>query len=83
MVGAGILNGDVVVLESREAKEGDIVAALIDGESTLKRLVREGTQFFLKAENPEYPDLHPIEALQSQGVAVSVLRTFGADLAAA
>lgn len=78
MVNAGILDGDVVVLEQREAKENDIVAALIDGENTLKRLVRDGARYFLKAENPDYPDLQPIEALSSQGVVVSVMRTLHA-----
>lgn len=75
MVDAGILDGDVVVLEQREPKDNDIIAALIDGENTLKRLVRQGSRFFLKAENPDYPDLHPVETLASQGVVVSVMRT--------
>src|SRR5919205_2966623 len=40
MVGAHILDGDIVILEDRKmAKNGDIVAALIDGETTLKRYV--------------------------------------------
>src|SRR5450432_3184160 len=39
MVNAGILSGDIVMLEFKEAKNGDIVAALIDGETTLKRYV--------------------------------------------
>ena len=37
MVDAGIFSGDIVVLEQKEAKPNDIVAALIDGENTLKR----------------------------------------------
>ncbi|MEM1059398.1 MAG: transcriptional repressor LexA [Verrucomicrobiota bacterium] len=81
MVGAGILDGDVVILEQREAKENDIVAALIDGENTLKRLVKKGSGLFLKAENPDYPDLHPVQQLSSQGVVVSVMRNLQGAIA--
>jgi repressor LexA len=75
MVDAGIFSGDIVVLEQKEAKPGDIVAALIDGENTLKRLVKDGSNVYLKAENILYPNLHPVEKLDIQGVVVSVLRT--------
>lgn len=71
---AGILSGDVVVLEKKEARAGDIVAALLDGESTLKRLVKNEGGYYLKAENPDYPNLEPIDELSIQGVVVSVLR---------
>jgi repressor LexA len=75
MVDAGIFSGDIVVLEKKDAKPNDIVAALIDGENTLKRLVKDGDQIYLKAENILYPNLHPVEKLDIQGVVVSVLRT--------
>jgi repressor LexA len=78
MVDAGIFSGDIVVLEQKEAKPGDIVAALIDGENTLKRLVKDGSRIYLKAENILYPNLHPVEKLDIQGVVVSVLRTMAA-----
>jgi len=78
MVNAGIFSGDIVVLEQKEARPGDIVAALIDGENTLKRLIKEHGRVFLKAENENYPNLHPAEKLDIQGVVVSVLRTFAA-----
>jgi repressor LexA len=83
MVDAGIFSGDIVVLEQKEAKTGDIVAALIDGENTLKRLVKENGRVYLKAENRDYPNLEPMEKLDIQGVVVSVLRTFAASSAAA
>jgi repressor LexA len=76
MIDAGIFSGDIVVLEQKEAKPGDIVAALIDGENTLKRLVKDGNRLYLKAENKDYPNLEPKEKLDVQGVVVSVLRTF-------
>jgi repressor LexA len=78
MIDAGIFSGDIVVLEQKEAKPGDIVAALIDGENTLKRLIKENGRVYLKAENENYPNLHPMEKLDIQGVVVSVLRTFAA-----
>src|SRR5947209_13363251 len=50
MIGAHILDGDVVILEqSKEAHNGDIVAALIDGETTLKRYVVDRGRPYLKA----------------------------------
>jgi len=78
MIDAGIFSGDIVVLEQKEARPGDIVAALIDGENTLKRLIKENGRVYLKAENADYPDLDPVEKLDIQGVVVSVLRTFAA-----
>ena len=75
MVGAHILDGDVVILEDRQtAKSGDIVAALIDGETTLKRYVTEGGRPYLKAENPEFPNLVPAQELRIQGVMTSLVR---------
>lgn len=72
---AGILNGDMVVIEPTPAPAaGQIVAALIDGESTLKRLVRVQGRWFLKAENADYPELHPREDLVIQGVVRTVVR---------
>ncbi len=78
MIDAGIFSGDIVVLEQKEAKHNDIVAALIDGENTLKRLIYDKGRVYLKAENSAYPDLSPTEHLDVQGVVVSVLRTYAA-----
>ena len=74
MIGAGILSGDMVMLEQKEAKSGDIVAALIDGETTLKRYVVQNGKPFLKAENPDYPNLSPAQELIIQGVQIALLR---------
>jgi len=75
MIHAGIEDGDTVVVEAREPKDGDIVAALIDGETTLKRFVRKrGHLPYLKAENPAYPELYPVDELIVQGVATSIVR---------
>jgi repressor LexA len=75
MIGAHILDGDIVILEDRQtAKSGDIVAALIDGETTLKRYVTERGRPYLKAENPAYPNLVPAQELRIQGVMTSLVR---------
>src|SRR2546426_11396095 len=75
MIGAHILDGDVVILEqSKEVHNGDIVAALIDGETTLKRYVVDHGRPYLKAENPRYPNLIPARELKIQGVMVSLVR---------
>lgn len=76
MVEAGIFDGDSVILEQRLPEHGDIVAALIDGETTLKRFIRKpGREPYLKAENPQYPRLHPVSDLVIQGVARAVVRS--------
>src|SRR6202171_556014 len=76
MIGAHILDGDVVILEqSKEVHNGDIVAALIDGETTLKRYVVDRGRPYLKAENSRYPNLIPARELKIQGVVVSLRRT--------
>ena len=75
MIGAHILDGDIVLFEdSKDVHNGDIVAALIDGETTLKRFVVERGRPYLKAENPRYPNLIPARELKIQGVMVSLLR---------
>ena len=75
MIGAHIIDGDIVILEdNKEVQNGDIVAALIDGETTLKRYVMEHGRPYLKAENPRYPNLIPARELKIQGVMVSLVR---------
>jgi len=78
MVGAGILDGDVVVVRSQpQAHDGDIVAALLPGpaedEATVKRLGHDGARVMLIPENPA---LKPFEMLDGRilGRVVAVLR---------
>jgi repressor LexA len=78
MIGAGILDGDVVVVRSQDhARDGDIVAALLPGpaedEATVKRLGHEGSRVMLIPENPS---LEPFEMPDGRilGKVVSVLR---------
>jgi len=75
MIGKHIVGGDVVVIEhGREPRPGDVVAALIDGQSTLKTFLVQRGRPFLRAENPRYPDLIPAAELVIQGVMVALIR---------
>ncbi len=74
MIGAGILDRDVVIMELAEPRNRDIVAALIDGDTTLKRYVVQKGRPFLQAENPKYPDLIPAQELVIQGVFRALVR---------
>lgn len=76
MVGAHILEGDIVVMEFRPPRPGDVVAALIDGDTTLKRFVVKNGRTYLRAENPSFPDLIPAQELVIQGVLVALLRHY-------
>ncbi|HEY1173380.1 MAG TPA: transcriptional repressor LexA [Verrucomicrobiae bacterium] len=75
MIGRHILDGDMVVMEhGPEPRHGQIVAALIDGKSTLKTFLVRNRKPYLKAENPKYPDLIPAEELLIQGVFRALIR---------
>ena len=61
MINAGILDGDYVLIEKRnDAKNGDIVLALIDDSATIKTYYREANRIRLQPENdfmdPIYSD---------------------------
>ncbi|MDR2897305.1 MAG: transcriptional repressor LexA [Spirochaetaceae bacterium] len=61
MIGAGILDGDLAVIErSEHASNGDIVAAVCneDGEATLKRFFKQTSRILLQAENPAFPPFY-------------------------
>jgi repressor LexA len=56
MIDAHIVDGDLVLVRRQEtATTGDIVAALVDGEATVKRFAREGSSVVLKPEHPTMP----------------------------
>lgn len=75
MIGRHILHGDIAILDrSLTPKPGDVVAALIDRESTLKTFESANGRPFLRAENPDYPALHPAHELLIQGVLVALVR---------
>lgn len=79
MINAGILEGDVVVLQKCDtANTGDIVVALVDGEeATLKRLRRKGNSVALEAANPRYETrIFGPDRVQIQGKLVALIRRY-------
>ncbi|WP_420324960.1 transcriptional repressor LexA [Mameliella sp.] len=79
MIEAGINDGDVVVIrETSDASDGDIVVAQIEGyEATLKRFRRKGEMIVLEAANPVYePRVLPRGAVTVQGRLVGLIRTY-------
>ncbi len=77
MIEAGIHEGDLVVVErGKEPRVGDIVVGILDGEFTLKRLIKEDGKFVLKAENSRYPRLYAREELQIAGVVRGTIRKY-------
>jgi len=75
MIGRHICDGDIGVFEhGPEPRPGQVVAALIDRKNTLKTFLIKNGKPFLKAENPQYPDLIPSEELVIQGVLRTLIR---------
>ncbi|HEO1772947.1 LexA family protein [Acinetobacter baumannii] len=59
MLNAGIdIDDELIVDRSIDAKHNDIVVALIDNDFTVKRLMIDENERWLKAENPDYDDIH-------------------------
>jgi len=60
MKGAGIFDGDIVVVRRQpSAESGEIVVALVGDEATVKRLHRRGRRIELRPENPDFEALIP------------------------
>lgn len=56
MVGARIYDGDLLLMRKQNAVEnGQIAAVCIDDEVVLKRVYKNGDNFVLQSENPNYP----------------------------
>ena len=77
MIDAGILEGDFVVANRDiNAKDGDVVVALVDGSNTVKRYRKDGNHVWLEAANPDYQDIEAGEYLEVQGVVTAVIRMY-------
>ncbi len=75
MIDAAICDGDFVVIRSqKDANKGEIVAAMIDGEATVKTLSKKNGQIWLLPANDNY---QPIDGNQAEilGVVTAVLRS--------
>ncbi len=76
MIEAGILDGDYVVVRRQpDAADGEIVAALIDGEeATIKRLERRDGTVILHSDNAAYEPMVFTEGVELIGKVVTVMR---------
>lgn len=81
MIEAGILEGDMVIVEQRDrASNGDIVVALIDNsEATLKRFRnnRDGSITLIPENSALPPMIYPAERVKIQGIVVGQMRSYG------
>ncbi|MFE2971925.1 LexA family protein [Streptomyces sp. NPDC059340] len=74
MIDAAICDGDIVTVRKVDsADDGDIVAALLDDEATVKMLRRQDGQVWLMPRNPAYEPI-PGDDAQILGKVVGVLR---------
>ena len=75
MTGAGILARDLVIVKpTREARNKDIVVALLHDEATVKRFVEINGRRYLRPENPKYQNIYPEDEWTVQGKVVGVIR---------
>ncbi|MCX6436825.1 MAG: transcriptional repressor LexA [Actinobacteria bacterium] len=75
MINAAICDGDYVVIrQQKDANNGDIVAAMIDGEATVKTFSRKGGHIWLLPANDDFA---PIDGDQCEvlGIVTAVLRS--------
>ncbi len=76
MVDVGINEGDLVVMRKQNyAEDGDIVAALTDGNNTLKRLFHKRGKIVLHPENKALKDI-TVDDCEIQGVLVGCIKTY-------
>ena len=67
MNNAGIYNNDLLIIDrSINPKPGHIVVALLDGEFTLKRLIKKQDNYYLKADKENYPAINLYEYIDIQ-----------------
>jgi DNA polymerase V len=78
MTGAGIFPNDILVVDrSIEPVSGKVVICAIDGELTVKRLIKEDGNWKLRAENTDYPDIMIYEEIDMViwGVVTNVIHS--------
>ena len=76
MIDAGIYEDDIVIIDKREPKNMDIVAANVDGEWTVKYLHIKDDVVSLHPANGKYKPIFPRESLDIGGVVVHVIRSY-------
>ena len=79
MTGAGINHDDILIVDrSLEPVSGKIVIAIVNGEFTVKRLVKKNSTCHLIAENPHFPAIEITEESSCEiwGVVTSSINQF-------
>ena len=77
MLGCGIVPGDILIVDrSLNAEHGKIIVAVLDGEMTVKRLVKQAGGWCLQAENHRFKSIRIGEKSEIAvwGVVVAVVR---------
>ena len=75
MVDAAICDGDFVVIrQQKNAEKGEIVAAMIDGEATVKTFSKKDGHYWLLPANPDFTPI-PADNAEILGKVVAVLRS--------
>lgn len=82
MINAGILSGDIAVLNhQQDVSDGEIAAVLLDDDATLKYVYRRGGTVVLRGANPVFPEIvlqnDDARSLRILGKYVGLIRTQG------
>ncbi len=76
MKDAGILDRDLLIVERTDyAENGDIVVALVENETTVKRYFKENGKFRLQPHNDEFEPII-LDSVEILGKVVAVMRTY-------
>lgn len=76
MIKCGILNDDIVVVrQTKEARNGEIVVALVEDSATVKRFYKENGHFRLQPENDAYEPII-VDSVDILGKVISVVRSY-------
>jgi repressor LexA len=75
MIEKGIHDGDVAIIQKQKiASDGEIVAALIENEATIKILKKSSGSFYLAPANKNFPEIH--KSFTIIGKVIAVLKRF-------
>jgi repressor LexA len=76
MEGAGILDGDMAIIEQRNvAEDGEIVVAMMNDATTLKRYYREKNRIRLQPENDNYKPIYS-QDVRLLGCVAKIIRSY-------
>ncbi|MBQ7938467.1 MAG: transcriptional repressor LexA [Oscillospiraceae bacterium] len=76
MIKCGILDGDIVIVRrTPEARNGEIIVALVEDSATVKRFYKEEDHFRLQPENDDYEPII-VDSVDVLGKVISVVRSY-------